>query len=47
MKVSTVGKTSEYQLEGPGFNTRRGRGLNSERPSCATLSVDRDVKPLV
>ena len=30
-----------------GSNPRPGRGLNFGRPSFATLSVDRDVKPLV
>ena len=46
-KVSAVGMTSDCQPEGPGFNLRPGRGLNFERPSFATPSIDRDVKPLV
>ena len=43
----TVGKISDCKPEGPRFNSRPGRGLNFGRPSFATLSVDRDVKPLV
>ena len=39
-EVGTVGKISNYQSEGSGFNPRPGR------PSFATPSVDRDVKPL-
>ena len=27
-EIGTVGKISDYQSEGPGFNPRRGRGLN-------------------
>ena len=46
-EVSTVGKISDCQPEGPGFNPWPGRGLNFGRPSFATPSVDRDVKPLV
>ena len=46
-ETGTVGKISDYQPEGPGFNLRPGRGLNFGRPSFATPSVDRDVKPLV
>ena len=46
-EAGTVGKISDYQPEGPGFNPRPGRGLNFGRPSFATPSVDRDVKPLV
>ena len=46
-EVGTVGKMSDYQPEGPGFNPRPGRGLNFGRPSFTTPSVDRDVKPLV
>ena len=46
-EVGTVGKISDYQPGGPGFNPRPGRRLNFGRPSFATLSVDRDVKPLV
>ena len=46
-EVGTVGKISDCQPEGPGFNPRPGRGLNFGRPSFATPSVDRDVKPLV
>ena len=46
-EVGTVGKISDCQPGGPGFNPRPGRGLNLGRPSFATLSVDRDVKPLV
>ena len=44
--VSAIGKVSDYQPEGPGFNPRPGRGLNFGRPSFVTTSVDRDVKPL-
>ena len=43
----TIGKISDYQPEGPEFSARSGRGLNFGRPSFATPSVDRDVKPLV
>ena len=43
----TVGRNSDYQPEGPGFNPRPGQGLNFGRSSLATPSVDRDVKPLV
>ena len=46
-EVGTVGKISDCQPEGPGFNPRPGRWLNFGRPSFATPSVDRDVKPLV
>ena len=46
-EVSAVGKISDCQPEGPGFNPRPGRGLNFGRSSFATPSVDRDVKPLV
>ena len=46
-EFGTVGKISDYQREGPGFNPPPGRGLNFGRPSFATPSVDRDVKPLV
>ena len=46
-EVGTVGKISDCHPEGPGFNPRPGRGLNFGRPSFATPSVDRDVKPLV
>ena len=46
-EVGTVGKISDCQPEGPGFNPRPGRGLNFGRPSFATPSVDRGVKPLV
>ena len=46
-EVGTVGKISDCQLEGPGFNPRPGRGLNFGLPSFATPSVGRDVKPLV
>ena len=46
-EVGTVGKISDYQPEGHGFNPRPGRGLNFGIPSFATPSVDRDVKPLV
>ena len=46
-EVGTVGKISDCQPEGPGFNPRPGRGLNFGRPSFATPSMDRDVKPLV
>ena len=40
-------KISVCQPEGPTFNPWPGRGLNFGRPSFATPSVDRDVKPLV
>ena len=43
-EVGTVGKISDYQPEGPRFNSRSGRGLNFGRPSFATPPVDRDVK---
>ena len=46
-KVGSVGKISDYQPEGSGFNPRPGRGLNFGRPSFATQSVDKDVKPLI
>ena len=46
-EVGTVGKISDCQPEGSGFNPRPGGGLNFERPSFATPSVDRGVKPLV
>ena len=46
-EVGTVGKISDCQPEGPGFNPRPGRGLSFGRPSFATPSVERDVKPLV
>ena len=46
-KVGSVGKISDYQSEGSGFNPRPGQGLNFGRPSFATQSVDKDVKPLV
>ena len=42
----SCGKISDCQPESPGFNPRPGRGLNFGRPSFATPSVDRDVKPL-
>ena len=44
-EAGTVGKISDCQQEGPGFNP--GRGLNFGRPSFATPSMDRDVKLLV
>ena len=40
-EVGAVGKISDCQPEGPGFNSRPGRGLNFGRPSFAALSVDR------
>ena len=46
-EVGTVSKISDFQPEGPRFKPRPGRGLNFGRPSFATPSVDRDVKPLV
>ena len=46
-EVGKVGKISDCQPGGPRFNLRPGRGLNFRRPSFATPSVDRDVKPLV
>ena len=36
-----------FQPEGYGFNPRPGWGLHFRRPSFATPSVDRDVKPMV
>ena len=42
-EVGTVGKISDYQPEGPGFNPWPGRGLNFGRPSFATSSVDSEV----
>ena len=42
-----VSKISDCQPEVPGFKPRPGRELNFGRPSFATPSVDRDVKPLV
>ena len=46
-EVGTVGKISDCQPGGSGFNPHPGRGLNFGQPSFATLSVDRDVKLLV
>ena len=46
-EIGTVSKISDCQPEGPGFKPRPGRGLNFRRPSFATPSVDREVKPLV
>ena len=46
-EAGTVGKISDYQPEGPGFNPWPGQGLNFGRPSYATPSVDRGVKLLV
>ena len=46
-EVGTVGKVSDYQPEGPGFNPRSGRGLNFGRRPFATPSIGREVKPLV
>ena len=46
-EVGTVGQISDCQPEVPWFNPRTGRWLNFVRPSFATPSVDRDVKPLV
>ena len=46
-EVGTVGKTSDSQPEGLGFNPRPGQGLNFRRPSFATPSADRDIKPLI
>ena len=46
-EVGTVSKTSDCQPECSRFNPRPGRGLNFGKPSFATPSVDRDVKPLV
>ena len=43
----TVGKISDCQPEGPGSIPGLVEGLNFGRPSFATPSVDRDVKPLV
>ena len=43
-EVGAVGKISDFQPEGLGFNPRPGRGLNFGRPSFAPPSVDRDVK---
>ena len=47
LSASLSSKISDCQPEGLGFNSRPGRGLNFGRPSLATPSVDRDVKPLV
>ena len=47
LEVSAVDEISDCQPGGSGFNPRPGRGLNFERPSFATPSVDRDVKLLV
>ena len=46
-EVGTVSKISDCQPEGTGLNPQPGRGLNFGRPSFATPSVDRDVKPFV
>ena len=46
-EVGTVGKISDCQPGGPGFNPGTGWWLNFGRPSFTTLFVDRDVKPLV
>ena len=46
-EVGTVGKIFDCQPDGLGFSPRPGRGLNLGRPSFATSSVDRNVKPLV
>ena len=46
-EVGIVGKISDYQLEGPGFNPRSGRGLKFGQPPVATPSIGREVKPLV
>ena len=40
-------KISDCRLEAPRFNPWPGQGLNFGRPSFATLSVERDIKPLV
>ena len=45
-EFGTVGKISDYQPEGFGFNHQSGRRLNFRR-SFATLSVGRDVESLV
>ena len=45
--VGTVGKISDYQPEGPGFNPRPDGGLNFGRPSFTSPPVDRDVQLLV
>ena len=45
-EVVAVGQNSDCQPEGPGLNLQSGQGLNFGQPSFATLSVDRDVKPL-
>ena len=44
-EAGTVGKISDYQPEGPGFNHRPGRGLNFGRTSFAAPFVD--VRALV
>ena len=46
-EVGAVGKVSDCQPEGSGFNPRPGQGLNFGQPSFATPSMDRDVKLLV
>ena len=46
-EVNAVGKISDCQPGGPGFNPWTGRGSNFGQPSFTTPSVDRDVNPLV
>ena len=47
-EVGTVGKISDCHPRGPEFNPRPGQGLNIELFFFRyTVSVDRDVKPLV
>ena len=46
-EVSAAGRISDCQPGDPGFISRPGPGFNFGRPPFATLSVDRDVKPLV
>ena len=38
-EVGTVSKISDCQPEGPGFNSRPGRGLKFGRPSFAADTV--------
>ena len=46
-KPAWCGKILECQPEGDKFKPQLGRELNFGRPSFATPSVDRGVKPLV
>ena len=46
-EVGTVGKISDCQPEGPRFNPWPGQGLDFRQRSFTTLSMGRDIKPLV